>query len=213
MNENIILNAEKYVKKLFLNEFSGHDFWHTFRVFKMATKIAKMEKANIFIVKLSSLLHDVDDIKLSPQTHKNKDNAVKFMKEQNLNEDIILKVISIINEISFNGEHKTPSSIEGKCVQDADRLDAIGAIGIARAFAYGGNHNREIYNPNIEFNTEVTKENYRNKNSTTINHFYEKLFKLKDFMNTKTAKEIAINRDKVMKNFIEEFMLEWNIEK
>lgn len=183
------------------------------RVLNNAKLIAKNENADLFTVQLSALLHDVDDIKLSPKTHKNKDNAVGFMKRHSLSDETINRVCKIIDEISFSGKSTVPTSIEGKCVQDADRLDAIGAIGIARAFAYGGSRNREMYNPNISPKLEMTKEEYRNSNSTTVNHFYEKLFKLKNLMNTKTAMEIAKRRHLFMEEFIDQFKNEWNGEK
>lgn len=213
MEDKIILDAIDFVKEIFMNDFSGHDYWHTMRVLNNAKLIAKNENADLFTVQLSALLHDVDDIKLSPKTHKNKDNAVGFMKKHSLSDEIIDRVCKIIDEISFSGKSTVPTSIEGKCVQDADRLDAIGAIGIARAFAYGGSRNRQMYNPNIPPKLEMTKEEYRNSNSTTINHFYEKLFKLKNLMNTKTAMEIAKNRHLFMEEFIDQFKNEWNGEK
>ena len=210
--DKIILSAIEYVKNFFINDFSGHDYWHTLRVYNNAKLISKKEGADLFIVQISALLHDIDDIKISPNTNKNKDNAVNFMKKHNFDEKTILRICKIIDETSFSGNPTVPSTIEGKCVQDADRLDAIGAIGIARAFAYGGNKNRQMYNPNIHPNLEITKDEYRNSNSTTINHFYEKLFLLKDLMNTKTAIEIANKRHLIMENFIKEFIDEWIVE-
>lgn len=210
MENRLISLAIEYVKQTFENDYSGHDFFHTFRVYKMATNIALKENANIEIVQLSALLHDVDDIKLSPETHLNKDRAVSFLRKNGVDEKTIYVICQIINEISFAGiDSVIPESIEGKCVQDADRLDAIGAIGIARAFAYGGSHKRTIYNPDIKPRLNMSAEEYKINKSTTINHFYEKLFLLKDMMNTQTAKEIAIEREKFMKEYIEEFLNEW----
>lgn len=210
MESVLIDQALEYVKKIFENDYSGHDYFHTVRVYKMATRIAMEEKADLEIVQLTALLHDVDDIKLSPQTHQNKDNAVSFLRDNNVDEATIEIICQIISEISFAGKDSvTPKTLEGKCVQDADRLDAIGAIGIARAFAYGGNHNRLMHHPDIKPSLNMDKEEYHNHISTTINHFYEKLFLLKDLMNTKTAKEIAKKRDQYMKEYIEEFMVEW----
>ena len=208
--QNIIENALKYVEKLFKTDYSGHDFFHTLRVYKMATNIAIKENADLEIVQLAALLHDVDDVKLSPETHKNKDKARSFLTTNNVSETNIEIICQIIDEISYRGNDSvTPKTLEGKCVQDADRLDAIGAIGIARAFAYGGNHNRVMHNPDIHPNLDMTAEKYRNNVSTTINHFYEKLFKLKDLMNTDIAKSIAQGREKYMKDYISEFMDEW----
>ena len=209
--KKVIENGIIFIKELFKNDFSGHDFHHTLRVFKLASKIAEIENANVDIVKLAALLHDVDDIKLSPNTHKNKDNARKFLKESNIEENTINLIIEIISEISYKGKDTTPSkTLEGKCVQDADRLDAIGAIGIARAFAYGGNHNRVMYDPEIKPNLNMNEEEYRKSNSTTINHFYEKLFNLTSLMNTNAAKEIAKQREKYMEDYIKQFLDEWN---
>ena len=208
--QNIIDNALDYVKEVFENDYSGHDFFHTFRVYKMATNIAIKEKANLEIVQLAALLHDVDDVKLSPKTHKNKDKARSFLTINNVNETSIERICQIIDEISYRGNDSViPKTLEGKCVQDADRLDAIGAIGIARAFAYGGNHNRVMHNPNINPNLDMDAEEYSKHISTTINHFYEKLFKLKDLMNTDIAKVIALDRERYMKDYISEFMDEW----
>ena len=200
-----------YVKKIFENDFSGHDYFHTLRVFKMATHIATEEKANLEIVQLAALLHDVDDIKLSPQTHAQKINARRFLAANNFPETTICNICQIIDEVSYLGNDSvTPKTLEGKCVQDADRLDALGAVGIARAFAYGGNHNRLMYHPDIKPKMNMGKEEYINHISTTVNHFYEKLFKLTELINTSTARKIATEREAYMKNFIAEFMDEWD---
>lgn len=209
MKENIIELARAYVKNKFENEYSGHDYFHTLRVFNMATNIAKSEGADIEMVQLAALLHDVDDRKISPQTYKKQTNARSFLKLNSVDDIRIESICQIIREISFGANDSAPTTLESKCVQDADRLDAIGAIGIARAFAYGGNHNRHMYHPEIKPQLNMTKEEYVKSESTTINHFYEKLFKLTDLMNTNTAKSIAIERDKYMKQFVLEFMDEW----
>lgn len=208
MNKEIIARAMAYVKEKFENEYSGHDWFHTLRVFRTATRIAEAAGADLETVQLAALLHDVDDRKLSPETYEDKTNARKFLSENNVDEGKTEEICRIIGEISF-AESCIPSTPEGKCVQDADRLDAIGAIGIARAFAYGGNHNRLMYHPDIAPNPNMSKEEYVKSNSTTVNHFYEKLFKLTDMMNTDTAKLIAKERDAYMKDFIAEFMDEW----
>lgn len=214
-NINIVDSAIEYVKEIFKNDFSGHDYFHTMRVYNLAVTIAKSENADLELVSLAALLHDVDDAKLSPDTHSEKVNAVSFVKSHNLPKDKIDKICAIINEISFAGtDSVTPKSIEGKCVQDADRLDAIGAIGIARAFAYGGNRNRQMYNPDIKPLENMNNESYiKNENSTTINHFYEKLLLLKNMMNTNTAIKIAQKRDDFMKAYLDEFFAEWNSER
>ena len=208
--ENIIDSALEYVEEIFKTDYSGHDYFHTLRVFKMATNIAIKEKADLKIVQLAALLHDVDDIKLSPETHKNKDKARRFLADNNVNDDDIETICRVIDEISYKGNDSvTPETLEGKCVQDADRLDAIGAIGIARTFAFGGNHNRVMHDPDIKPNLDMNAEEYHSHVSTTINHFYEKLFKLKDLMNTDFAKTIAQKREKYMEDYISEFMDEW----
>ena len=211
MKRDIIDQTLEYVKKVFENEYSGHDYFHTLRVFKMATRIAEKENADVEIVQLVALLHDVDDFKLSPETYEEKANARSFLRDNQVQEETIEKICQIIGEISFVGKDSVvPQTLEGKCAQDADRLDAIGAIGIARAFAYGGNHNRVMYDPDVKPNMNMSKEEYRNHKSTTVNHFYEKLFLLADMMNTQTAKEIAKERERYMKAYIAEFMDEWD---
>jgi uncharacterized protein len=208
MHKEIIDRAAAYVREKFENEYSGHDWFHTLRVFKTATRIAEAEGADLVTVQLAALLHDVDDRKLSPETYEDKANAREFLSENNVDAGRIEGICRIIGEISF-AENCVPSTLEGKCVQDADRLDAIGAIGIARAFAYGGNHNRLMYHPDVKPNLNMSKEEYVNSKSTTVNHFYEKLFKLTDMMNTETAKSIAREREEFMRGFLAEFMDEW----
>lgn len=211
MDNSFISATIEYVKEVFATDFSGHDFFHTMRVYQMATKIAMEEKADLQIVQLAALLHDVDDRKLSPETCENKDRAVAYMRLKGLSEDTITRVKDIIGEVSFAGtDSVVPKTLEGKCVQDADRLDALGAMGIARAFAYGGNHNRVMYAPEIPPALNMSKEEYQNHVSTTVNHFYEKLFLLKDMMNTESAKRIAGHREQYMREYIDEFLAEWN---
>ena len=209
MQNELIARAAEYVKEKFENEYSGHDWFHTLRVFRAATRIAEAEGADLVTVQLAALLHDVDDRKLSPETYEDKANARGFLDAEDVDESKIDEICRIIGEISF-AESCVPSTLEGKCVQDADRLDAIGAVGIARAFAYGGNHNRLMYHPDIVPNPNMSKEEYIKSNSTTVNHFYEKLFLLVDMMNTQTAKKIAGERARYMKAYIEEFMDEWD---
>lgn len=207
----MIEKAKEYVKQFFSNDCSGHDYYHTMRVYRLATEIAKQEKANIQVVQLAALLHDVDDVKLSPDTHEKKENAVNFLKDNGLTKEKIAIICKIIEEVSFAGtDSVVPGTLEGKCVQDADRLDALGAIGIARTFAYGGSKGRKIYDPDIKPIIDMSKEEYcQNSTSTSINHFYEKLFLLKDMMNTGTARKLAEHRHIVMEDFLREFMSEW----
>ena len=170
------------IKELFENDCSGHDDWHSLRVLNNAEKIAKTEKCDEYIVMIAALLHDTDDIKIF-ETRDYK-NARRIMLDCHLTDSTIERVIDIIREISFKGtETVSPKSIEGKSVQDADRLDAMGAIGIARAFAYGGNHNRAIHIPDCQPNMNMDETEYKNHEGTTINHFYEKLLLIKDMMN------------------------------
>ena len=211
----IIENAIEYVKQIFANDYSGHDYHHTMRVYRLAVQIAKKEKADLLIVQLAALLHDVDDAKLSPETYATKKNAVDFMESNGIDNKIIEAVCKIIEEVSFAGtDSVVPSTKEGKCVQDADRLDAMGAIGIARAFAYGGSKGRKIYDPEIKPLVNMSKEAYqKNQNSTSVNHFYEKLLLLKDMMSTETAKKMAEHRQAIMEVYLEEFMSEWEGER
>ena len=212
ITDAIIEAAKRYVEMFFKTDSSGHDFFHTMRVCRIANYIAKEEHADPYIVQLAALLHDVDDRKLSPETYKHKDHAVSFMQKHHISNSVYRLICTIIEEVSYQGtDSVTPSSIEGKCVQDADRLDALGAIGIARVFAYSGSRNRPLYDPAIKPMLSMDKETYYQHTSTAINHFYEKLFYLKDMMNTETAKRIAEQREQYMKNFVTVFLNEWDM--
>jgi uncharacterized protein len=207
----IIDNTIKYVKDVFQNDFSGHDYFHTMRVYRMALNLAKKEKADLFVISMAALLHDVDDYKLSPKTYPTKERARSFLQSQNVEPSVINRIIECIDTVSFKGKDSViPSTIEGKCVQDADRLDALGAMGISRTFAYSGSHNRILYDPDIAPLYDMDVETYRNHTSTANNHFYEKLFLLKDMLNTDAAKEIAGHREAFMKDFLDEFYAEWD---
>ena len=207
----IIEKCKDYVKSILENESSGHDYWHTIRVFNLATTLQKIDGGSLKIIQLSALLHDVDDYKIFGDNAKTLQNANKFLNENNVSEEEIKHINNIINSISFKGiDTKIPETIEGKIVQDADRLDAIGAIGIARTFAYGGNKGRTIHIPNCKHKENMTKEEYEKNESTTINHFYEKLLLLEDMMNTSYAKELAHKRTEYMKEFLNEFYNEWD---
>ena len=165
---------KEFVKDLLAKEYSGHDYYHCIRVYNNAMLICKDMDCDKQLVSVASLLHDVDDAKLFDS--KDYDNARKILNDLNYEKDFIEKVINIIKDVSFKGKDSViPCSLEGKIVQDADRLDAIGAIGIARTFAYGGNHNRLIYDPSIKPNLNMDYNQYKNANNPTINHFYEKL--------------------------------------
>lgn len=209
--EQLAQNATKFIKEVFQNDFSGHDFFHSMRVYRTAINIAEAEHAGMEVVALAALLHDVDDRKLSPMTAEKKENAARFMRSQNVPESEIRQVCQIIDEVSFKGTDSVrPSTPEGKCVQDADRLDALGAIGIARTFAYGGSHNRTIYDPELPPRTAMNQAQYYSSKSTSLNHFYEKLFLLEGMMNTETGKAIARKRTQYMQQFVDEFLNEWD---
>ena len=211
----IINNTILFVKNQLTHAEGGHDWFHIERVYKNALLIAEEEEeeCDLSVVKLAALLHDIADSKfhdgdesVGPKT------ARTFLESQNVSEDIILHVIAIIENISFKGGNfeKKFNSKELEIVQDADRLDAIGAIGIARTFNYGGFKNRPLYNPNIQPNLNMSKEEYKNSESPTLNHFYEKLLLLKDKMNTETGKKIAQKRHDFMVTFLSQFYAEWD---
>ena len=215
-NDILIQNTIEFVKQQLQNAEGGHDWFHIERVYKNSLLIAKEENCDLLVVQLGALLHDIADSKfyngdenVGPKT------ARTFLENQKVEENIIQNVIDIIKNISFKGGNfnKNFTSIELEIVQDADRLDAIGAIGIARTFNYGGFKNRAIYDPNVPSNLTMTKEEYKNSESPTLNHFYEKLLLLKDKMNTQTAKKLAEKRHAFMQLFLEEFYAEWNGDK
>lgn len=210
MDSRIIEDALGYVKELFAGDYSGHDFFHTLRVYRIATVIAEREGADVWTVQLAALLHDVDDAKLSPETHAEKERAVHFLSGRGVPQETIAAICDMIDAVSFAGtDTVTPPTLEGRCVQDADRLDAMGAIGIARAFAYGGSRGRAMYDPEIPWREAMSAEEYRNHPSTTVNHFYEKLFQLRALMNTDTARAMAEERDAYMRAYLAEFFAEW----
>ena len=213
MDQNeIIQRTAEYIKQEFGNDSSGHDWWHIYRVWKNALSICGQEKADPFIVELSALLHDLDDWKFNESGDETPQRARAWMEQCGLDPQVIGRVCGIIMHISYKGagvENKM-DSLEGFIVQDADRLDAIGAIGIGRAFAYGGYRNRLMYDPDSAPNLHESFEQYKNSQSATINHFYEKLLLLKDRMHTVSAKRIAQERHDVMLKFLAQFMREWN---
>lgn len=207
--ENLINKTIEYVKSFFEKDYSGHDFYHTLRVYNLAKSIAELEKCDMELVCLGALLHDVDDYKLVGEEKAPFKNLRNFLKSENYSNERIEQICHIVSQVSFKGENIIPDTIEGKIVQDADRLDAIGAIGIGRTFAYGGSRNRPMHIPNENYKENMSSEEYYKNNGTSINHFYEKLLKLKDFMNTETAKNMAIHRHKYMQEFLQEFYDEW----
>ena len=211
MNQDIIARAIDYVKDVFAGDASGHDYFHTLRVYKMAIRLAQEEGADEQIVALAALFHDVDDRKLSPETTKEKDRATAFLREQGVAEEELRAIVGAIDEVSYAGTDSVePSTIEGACVQDADRLDALGAIGIARTFAYGGSHNRALYDPDEAPVPDMSGEEYRNHISSSLNHFYEKLFNLVPLLNTRSARKIGSAREAYMREFVDRFLTEWD---
>jgi uncharacterized protein len=209
--QEIIQKTADYIKKEFSDDSSGHDWWHIQRVWQTALHICEREKADTFIVQLAALLHDLDDWKFNDSEDETPHRAKRWLESLNIDPSTIDAVCNIIKHISFKGAgvYNSMDSIEGFIVQDADRLDAIGAIGIARAFAYGGYKNRPLYDPESSPQLHETFEQYKNSNSDTINHFHEKLLLLKDKMNTPTARRIAERRHEVMEQFLRQFMDEW----
>jgi uncharacterized protein len=209
----IIDKTKEFVKNKLGGEGTGHDWWHILRVYKTSVYIGKKENADMFVVELAALLHDIADWKFN---NGNSDIGPKissdWLKSLGVDEPIIHKITNIIRTISFKGgtTNANQETIEGKIVQDADRLDAIGAIGIARAFAYGGHKERELYNPNIKPQKYDDFQQYKNSVDTTVNHFYEKLLLLKDLMNTKSGKSMAKERHTFMEDYLDKFYKEWD---
>lgn len=211
-NSPIIDKTRQYVEDLFTGEGSGHDWWHVYRVWTLAKKIADAEGADRTIVELAALLHDVADWKLDLPCNDNGLEKVRLLLEKDVDPSTLREIFDIIANLSFKGSGvPTPmQTLSGKIVQDADRLDAIGAVGIARTFAYGGNKGRLIYHPEQTPVIHNSFEEYKRNDGHTINHFYEKLLLLKDRMNTKTAKQIAQQRHIVMEQYLNQFFREWN---
>jgi uncharacterized protein len=216
-NQAVIDKTVEFVKDTLMEAEGGHDWWHIYRVWKNAQHIAKEEgDVNTLIVELGALLHDIADSKfhdgdeeIGPKT------ARDYLTSLELTDDVIEHVENIVRHISFKGslEGQKWMSPELEVVQDADRLDAVGAIGIARTFNYGGHKGRALYDPNTKPDLEMTKEQYKNSTAPTLNHFYEKLLLLKDLMNTKTGKEMAEGRHKFMELYLDQFYAEWEGER
>ena len=213
-DQNTVVNAcVSFVKKELKDGEKGHDWWHVERVWRTSKLIARSEPVNLFIVELAALLHDIADSKFNGGDEEVGPLKAKiFLQSMEVESFVVEHVLQIIRHISFKGGNNLPgfSSPELQVVQDADRLDAIGAIGIARAFHYGGYKNRLLFHPDIGPNLKMTKEEYKKSDAPTINHFYEKLLLLKDRMNTATGKALAIRRHAFMEQFLDEFGREWN---
>ncbi len=211
---DLIQNTIQLVKQKLEGTESGHDWFHIERVWKLSSYIQERAGGDQQVIELAALLHDIAD----PKFHNGDETLAakivnEFLTEQKLDNETIEKVIFIIENMSFKNRNDAPQNLpqELKIVQDADRLDAIGAIGIARTFNFGGYKNNLMYHPDIPPKINQTKEDYKKSNGTTINHFYEKLLLLKDLMNTKTAKDLATERHQLMLNFLDEFYKEWNV--
>jgi len=213
MKSDLINNTIKFVQQELKNAEGGHDWFHIDRVRKNAKLIAQSEKVDIEVIELGALLHDIADSKFQNGDEKiGPKKALDFLISQDVDYNTIDHVVAIIENISYKGGHqqRTFNSKELDVVQDADRLDAIGAIGIARTFNYGGFKHRAMYNPDIKPELNMSKEEYKISTTPTINHFYEKLLLLKDIMNTATGKEIAQQRHQFMETYLEQFYNEWN---
>ncbi len=213
--KSTIDNTVAFVKEKLEGAEAGHDWFHIERVWKLAAQIAETEDCDIEVVELSALLHDIAD----PKFHDGDETiapkiARAFLEKQNVSEETIQKVLFVIENISFKNRDQAPVNppIELQVVQDADRIDAIGAIGIARTFNFGGFKNNLMYHPDIKPQLGMSKEEYKKSNGTTINHFYEKLLLLKDMMNTEKGKKMAEERHNYMLNFLDQFYKEWNVD-
>lgn len=212
--EKIIQKVKDYVKKVLRNEPTGHDWWHSWRVWKMSKEIAKKEGGDLFTIELAALLHDIADWKFyDGNTKISSEKSKTLLRKLRVNDKSIKHICHIIDNVSFKGarvKNKIKTK-EGMIVQDADRLDVIGAIGIARTFAYGGFKEREIYNPAIKPKLHRSFKEYKDSKSTSINHFYEKLLLLKDRLNTKTARKIAQKRHEFLVSYLRQFLKEWAV--
>ena len=206
--DNVIEKTAEFARNYFKGDASGHDWWHTYRVWNIAKKLQAKEGGDQFVIEMAALLHDVDDYKIST----GENNALKWLEKNHISEDKIGQIISVIDSVSFKGSDvdTTPESIEGMIVQDADRLDAIGAIGIARTFSWGGSHERQMYNPEKKPQRHNTFDEYKKGGQTTINHFYEKLLLVLGSLCTSTARKCAESRHAILEEFLSDFHAEWN---
>lgn len=210
--KEILLKTEDFVRANFEKEGTGHDWYHIDRVRKNALLILENEGlGDPFVIEMAALLHDVPDDKLNETEEAGWKKLVEYINTLGLSDCAVKHILDCIESVSFKGGRSIQlNSLEAKIVQDADRLDAIGAIGIARTFAYGGKKGQPLYDPEITVRDDMTLKQYRSGNSSSVHHFYEKLFKLKDLLNTKAAKKIAVQRHEFMAAFLEQFYREWN---
>lgn len=210
----VIVAAEAFVREALAGESSGHDWWHIARVRTMARRLAREEGADAFVCELAALLHDVADDKVAGDEETGLRTVRKWLAAQAVDEETSARVMAIIETMSFGGGNRPPmATLEGRVVQDADRLDAIGAIGIGRAFAFGGSRGRALYDPEQPPRTYASKAEYRASDSSTINHFHEKLLLLHERMNTATGRRLAAARHAYMQAFLAEFAAEWDGER
>lgn len=212
MNRGIIHKTEEFVRNTLGDDTTGHDWHHIERVRRNALYIAKKEqKGDSFLIEMAALLHDIPDAKLNPSREAGERKLSDFLEQLEISEEASSSIKAIIDSVSFKGGHNIRVlSAEAQIVQDADRLDAIGAVGIARAFAYGGKKGQLIYDPSLVIRKEMSEEEYRNGRSSSINHFYEKLLKLRDLLNTDAAMEMAEERHEFIEQFLHQFFKEWN---
>ena len=216
-DQELVSKTADYMKNKFADDATGHDWWHLYRVWQLSKHIASQEKgADMIVVELAALLHDIADFKFRNGDLSAGPRAAQiWLRGLNTRQQTIEAVCHVVENVSFKGAGvaNKMKSLEGKIVQDADRLDAIGAVGIARVFAFSGAHDRLIHNPNIMPELHSSFKAYANAKPTAVNHFYEKLLLLKDKMNTNTGREIAEHRHKYMEQYLKEFYAEWDGEK
>ncbi|AKG74457.1 HD domain-containing protein [Salinicoccus halodurans] len=213
MNKSdIIEQAHEIISDFHNQDVTGHDYWHVIRVYNNALHIQSEEGGNLFIIQMAALFHDFIDYKLTDDESGQLEKVKAFLRENEVGEDTIDRIIYAMQAVSFKGGNNPfqARTLEDEIVQDADRLDALGAVGIARTFIFGGNKGHELYHPEIHPRENMTFESYKDDDNTMINHFYEKLLKLKDLMNTDAAKRMADSRHVFMENYLEQFYAEWN---
>ncbi|WP_195574255.1 HD domain-containing protein [Paenibacillus sp. 1001270B_150601_E10] len=210
LRESVVAAAEAFAKSELEHDPTGHDWWHVYRVVKMAEHLALQEGAEVALCKLAAALHDVADEKLNDSKEAGLAKVGEWLSQQPLSENEQAHIMEIISTMSYAaGKNPPMRTLEGQIVQDADRLDAIGAIAIARTFLYAGWKGDPIHDPTLPIRESMTIEQYRGEKSTAINHFYEKLLKLKDKLNTPTAKQLGEERHRYMKGYLEQFKREW----
>ncbi len=212
IESDILEQAHKIIKDFHKKDMTGHDYWHVIRVYNNAIHIQSEEGGNLFVIQMAALFHDFIDYKLTDDETAQTEKIKTFLREYEVKEDIVDRIIYAMQAVSFKGGNNPTQArtLEDRIVQDADRLDALGAVGIARTFIFGGNKGHDMYNPEVLPRDDMSFEAYKNDDNTMINHFYEKLLKLKDLMNTDTAVKIAEARHAFMEKYLEQFYAEWD---